>query len=147
MFQILKEFLGVFSNSKKPLLQFLLGNSTFAPLALPPNHLLVCKYGLAAWAPIHRSPSFVCQTILIQLQKKPLCPLIIFGMYVFLESEVFRMNAKGIKSHWLKYVFTPHTLEAPMNIGAHKRIDIANVKPLGRRVGKHHEIVVRIFRF
>ena len=50
-----------------------------AAVALTVYHLLVGEHGLVIGAPIHRSLLLIHETLLIELQEKPLRPFVVFG--------------------------------------------------------------------
>ncbi|MBA7668878.1 hypothetical protein ES703_76996 [subsurface metagenome] len=75
---MLHKLISILDNAKEPLLQISLTDR--CPTALteaPTYHLFVSQHCLTARAPVNRSPTPISQTSLIQLQKEPLCPLIV----------------------------------------------------------------------
>src|SRR5579864_1485261 len=64
-------------------------------------------------------------------------------MHPPLDREVFAVNAEGIETHRLEDIITLHGPPAPMYVRANKRIHVAYMQSLGRRIRKHHKVVVR----
>ena len=77
--KVLQQALGVVGDAEEPLRQFLGLNSRVTPFAGAVDHLLVGKNGLARGAPVDRRFLLEGQSFLVQLQKQPLRPLVVFG--------------------------------------------------------------------
>src|SRR5438270_2668810 len=66
------------------------------------------------------------------------------GVNAALDRKVFTVDAKGVEAYWLENIVSLHGHPAPVNIRADVRVHIAHVQALGRGIGKHHEIVIRM---
>ena len=60
-----------------------------------------------------------------------------------LEGEVLGVDAEGIEAHRLEDLVAPQPLEAAVDVGAGEGEEVADVQPLGRGVGEHHQVVER----
>src|SRR3989338_2596403 len=63
-------------------------------------------------------------------------------MDILFKREIFAVNAEGVKTHRLKNIIALRTAKTAVNIRGGKSVDIANMKPLRRRIRKHHEVIV-----
>src|SRR6266550_4495481 len=78
-FQITQQLLCILCDSQEPLLKFaLLDDGVFMTPATARNHLLICQYGGAFGTPVHLAFLPVSKSTLVELQKEPLIPLVIF---------------------------------------------------------------------
>jgi len=67
------------------------------------------------------------------------------GMRISADRKIFRMDTERIKTHRLKDIIPLRTHEPGMKITAYKSKNIAHMQPFSRGVGKHHQIVIRLF--
>ena len=75
---MLHQFISVFGDAEKPLLQIAPDYRGIASFAKTFDHLLIGQHRLAARTPVDRGFGPVSQTGFIQFQEKPLRPFIIF---------------------------------------------------------------------
>src|SRR5438067_7976151 len=66
------------------------------------------------------------------------------GVNAALDRKVFAVDAKGVEAHRLENIVSLHGHPAPVNIRADVRVHVAHVQALGRGIGKHHEVVIRM---
>ena len=77
--EIAKQFIRVLGDFQKPLFQFaLLDRRIFVAPAATINHLLIRQHGRALRTPIDFALLTIGKALLVELQKKPLVPLVIF---------------------------------------------------------------------
>ena len=60
------------------------------------------------------------------------------------QGEVLRVDPERVESDRLEHALAGEPLEAPMDVGAGERVDVAHMKPLGGGVGEHHQLVVTV---
>ena len=65
-------------------------------------------------------------------------------MHPDLEGVVLRVDAERVVAQWLEHGVAAHALVAAVNVVAGEREQVPDVQPLSRRIGEHHERVVRI---
>ncbi len=70
-----------------------------------------------------------------------------FGrMRVDLEGVVLRVDAERVEPDRLEHVPSLETAETSVDVGADEREDVPHMQPFGRRIGEHHQVVVRPHR-
>src|SRR3990167_451964 len=66
---------------------------------------------------------------------------LLLGMFFYFQSIVFRMNPETVQTDGLKNVITLHFLEAPINVRAHESVHVPHMKPFGRGIWEHHQVI------
>ena len=98
--KVFKQSVCIVGNLKVPLRQVFLRYRRLASFACAFDNLLVCKYGLAAWAPVYRIFFLICQSLFVELNKNPLHPFIV----VFVAGCNFSVPVIG-KTEFLQLLF------------------------------------------
>ena len=70
-----KQFFRIFGNFKEPLREMFSGDRRMAALTFAVYNLFVGQHGIAMRAPVDRCRGTIGQSLFIELQKTPLCPL------------------------------------------------------------------------
>ena len=76
--QVVDEALGVLGDLEHPLALLLADNGAAAALTDALDNLLVCQYALAGGTPVDGHGGLVGQTLLVELEKNPLGPFVVF---------------------------------------------------------------------
>ena len=126
-------------------------------MAVIPPHLLACQGGIAVRAEIHRRHFTVRKTVLVQLDKEPLGPLVIFrvGRYGFAPPIEHGAHRAHLRAHVVDILVGPYLrMDAALDgsvfgrqaerVEAHwkKHVEAFHAHVAGARVRRRHGIPV-----
>ena len=78
--EIVQQAIGIRGDLQEPLREDAALDEVLAAPAAPVDDLFVREHGLIVRAPVHRRLALVRETVLVEAEKEPLIPAIVFGL-------------------------------------------------------------------